>query len=121
MLKTHNDIVFNEANEFYKIKVPDCLFTINNKKIALELETSLKSLRRYKHIFTQYYSNQNIDAVLYLVEGSFLGRKLLEIEPQVFKFSERKIFVGDIHSFLKEPLKTPFFNTQNKALLLSKL
>lgn len=120
-LKTHNDIVFEEGNEFYKIKIPDGLFQVKNKKIALELEITAKAMNRYKHIFTQYYSSQNIDAVLYLVEGSFLKEKLLEIEAQVFKFSQRKIFVGDVYSFLKEPLETAFLNSQKKVLLLSRI
>src|SRR3989338_4691408 len=120
-LKTHNDIIFEEGNEFYKIKIPDSLFQTKNKKMALELEITAKAMNRYKHIFTQYYSNQKIDAVLYLVESAFLKEKLLEIEKTVFGFAQRKIFVGNIHDFLKDSLQTPFFSSKNKILLLSKI
>ncbi len=105
-----------------KDKIPDGLFTLrlNNRPqlIALELELSLKSKKRYENIFLKHLLTPSWDTIFYIVDDEAMREKLLErikvLKRKSFllKGEKRlnKIYFALIDEFLKKELNCLFVN-----------
>ena len=65
-------------------KVPDGLFTLNGKGIAIEVELHAKKVKRYRKIMEIYQKDPRIHYLFYVCGDLSLQRKLLELarEPE---------------------------------------
>ncbi len=88
---------------------------------AIEFEMSLKSNSRYKSLFNQYYSHQEIDGVLYIGSSQITIERLKKIDLQVAhdQESEHKVYFTTIDDFMNSKNKIHFKDVNNEILILS--
>lgn len=105
-------------------KWPDLTFKLFDGKqwftFALEVEISAKTKSQYKDILLNYYLDRRFDFVLYLVRSPALVKTLLQNDEPLFPEKQRKLGVGFISDFLKDPIDTSFSNSKGKSFSLSK-
>ena len=77
----------NQEKYAKKDKIPDGLFTLwvqgKPQKVALELELSLKSKRRYELIFSKHLLSRNWSAVFYVVKDEVMREKLMDSVKEI--------------------------------------
>ena len=105
-----------------KDKIPDGLFTLlvqgKPQKVALELELSLKSKRRYELIFSKHLLSRNWSTVFYIVKDETMREKLMdyvkEIKRKSFLLRREKrlssIYFSLVDEVLEKRLHALFMN-----------
>ena len=96
-----------------KDKIPDGLFTLfvqkKPQKIALELELSLKSKKRYENIFSKHLLTKSWNTIFYIVKDEKIKGKLLdyikEIKRKSFLLRAEKNLNSIYFSLLDEVLE----------------
>ena len=107
-----------------KDKIPDGLFalSIENKPqlVALELELTIKSKRRYETIFSKHLLTKSWDTVFYVVKNEKMRAKLLghmkEIKRKNFLLKTSKnlneIYFALLDEVLTKELSSPFLDEE---------
>jgi|GEM_PF-6943238 len=69
-LRQDQDVGHMIAERGKRPHLPDSILELGNKRIAIEMENSVKHKNRLQAIFRQYYSNHDIDQVWYFATTS---------------------------------------------------
>lgn len=96
-----------KAEGFGCEKVPDGIFHLKEKPIAIELEISEKGKSRYVEIFNEYSSLTKLKLILYVVKSSSLIEKLLPLAS-----SHNKIFFVPLEELYSKTQEACFRNVQ---------
>ena len=96
-----------EKNPYHRKtdSLPDWLFCINDKTVAIEIELNLKGKRRMMETVEKYaYKKDDIHNIVYFVPTKRLGEKILKYYSSYRRF-EGWIRICVIDDFLKAPFK----------------
>ena len=97
-------------------KIPDGLFTLfveeKPQLVALELELSLKSKKRYENIFSKHLLTKKWDAIFYVVKDEIMRDKLLDYVEEI----KRKSFLLRTSKTLNEVYFSLVEEVLNKEL-----
>ena len=89
--------------------VPDGLFIIKHqgklRSVALELETSVKSVKRYRKLFTLYRDKEELFLLWYVVLNKSVGESLLKLW---YKYTENCAFCSFSYSTLEDIFREDF-------------
>lgn len=103
----------NIPDSYFELKMPDRVL-----RVAVELELSDKSRRRYERIFRNHLLSQSWDLVIYLVKDATLKNYLLsllqtskdrDIQVRVAKMING-VYFGELDDFLKNGLDVKLTN-----------
>ena len=105
-----------------KDKIPDGIFTLwvqeKPQKVALEVELSLKSKRRYEVIFSKHLLSKNWETIFYIVKDEKMRKKLMDYLEEIKRINfvlktEKKlnsIYFSLADEVLEKELEAIFMN-----------
>lgn len=105
-----------------RAKYPDAIVTLKGRRevrrVAFELEMSLKSYQRYRQMVEAYSSRVDVDAVIFICRftatGDYLRRAMRE---GYYPDDERPMGFCDLHEWKKDPATAPIrFATRVQSL-----
>jgi hypothetical protein len=97
-------------------QIPDAEFAVDGERIALELELTEKSEKRYREIVLQYRLSPIIKKVVYVVASDRIKDKISfqltqqRAIPGLSKPSTGKFYFVVLSEFLKSPTQAPITN-----------
>jgi hypothetical protein len=93
------------------LHVPDGYIRFGPIGVALEIELTLKSRKRYHTIFNEHFYTRKTQYALYLCDPKIF-QKILRIARE-FREQDKPLCFADYDQFVKDPLRTAFV-TQRK-------
>lgn len=84
--------------------------------VPIEYERPGKSIERLKGKLQNYYSNENIQAVLYICQGQALVQKMKNIDAAIYPNIDRKIYFIELTEFLSATDEVIFCNNKNDVI-----
>lgn len=106
-LKRLYPLVRNRRSRDEKEKYPDALIRLTNGlHIALEMELTLKSRRRYRHILRTYRTRQDADRIIFIVRSVNIFESISQaIQDTYYPIHERPIGFAWLDEWTSDPLK----------------
>jgi hypothetical protein len=86
---------------------------------AIQYEPVQKSSSRYKEIITNYYTEPLLNFVLYVCTGLATEKKIKEVETQVAKQSDRKIYFIQLTNLINNNNSIKFINQNNEVIQIN--
>lgn len=108
--------------EFSELKSDDVL-RLNVKGhpflVSLEYEFHAKSASRWKEKLIQYYQANSIDAVFYFCESTSMMKKLTELDREIAKAENRKVFFCCTKDLTPETKRIVLINSSGTEFILN--
>jgi hypothetical protein len=86
---------------------------------AIQYEPIQKSSTRYKEILTNYYTEPLLNFVLYVCIDLVTEKKIKEIETQIAKQSDRKIYFIQLKNLIENSNPIKFINQKNEVIQIN--
>ena len=117
-----------KKKESPKRLIPDALFVVEDasgvkRSVALELELTAKSSKRYGRIFKNYGQKENLYALWYLVATEGLGKKIQKVHQEKGLFNEQglRVFYSVLTDFLFHSEEAFLHDENGQKVRLKKL
>lgn len=122
----HNEASFNEDNDLtiYNQFKFDALVeyskdAIHKALIPIQYERMGKSKKRYEKIITDYYCEQSISMVIYVLADKHTKKVMQEIEKKIQQGKESfKVFYGSFSDLSRNCELNKFYNQNNKFIAI---
>lgn len=95
-------------------KFPDLTLVLKGvskfKRVAIEVEQSVKGFDRYKQIMANYATAQNIDAVVFVSDNQTVFNRISRAMKETnYPSWERPVGFGELFVWLSNPLRAPIY------------
>ena len=113
-LKKRFMVWMRTSNEGKTAKFPDVTIELKEpraiKKVAVEVEQSLKNFERYKQIMSNYANAQTTEAVIFVSDQQRIFNRIARAMKAVsYPSWERPVGFGEMNEWLKNPTTAPIY------------
>jgi hypothetical protein len=103
-------------------KFPDLTLNMKHpckfRRVALEIEQSMKSQDRYRKVMTSYSSAKDVDAVIFISDRqTIFGRIARAMREVHYPSWERPVGFGEMEAWLKDPISAPIYLSRGVSSL----
>lgn len=110
------------THEGKSAKFPDLTLTLKGpskfKRVAIEVEQSLKNFERYKQVMESYSAAKDIEAVIFVSDRQPIFNRIARAMKETnYPSWERPVGFGEMSEWLKNPLLAPIHLSRGVASL----
>lgn len=121
-LKKRFTVWMKTTHEGKSAKFPDLTIELkepkNFRKVAIEIEQSLKSFDRYKQIMTNYASAKSIEAVIFVSDQQAVFNRISRAMKETnYPSWERPVGFGEMNEWLKNPTTAPIYLSRGTSTI----
>ncbi|MBF0298174.1 MAG: hypothetical protein HQK51_05605 [Oligoflexia bacterium] len=101
--------------------VIEIITTLGSELVPVEYEINLKYAQRYNNLFLDYYLNQKIKAVFYIIQNEEILNKIEKIAKENGKNFSPKLYFTTFKKFMDANQNVIFSNINEKQIILKKI